>query len=177
MPYDREAAVELSGFQGTLKVYYTEEKRKPDEGRFFAKYTSDTLSPMEPYHVFLDTKGTGHYVGTILLAQGIHQDGTPFFEGDDSTATDGVFRMHGTGSEDYFNGGWYDIKGRWDTVMNLPLHGCLGYSHKLSRTGGYRFYLADKMPFENSIFECIEHGRTASGVPAYYVSIALYYKK
>ena len=50
---------------------------------------------------------------------------TYFFEGDDSTAIDGEFRIHGTGSEDFFNGGWYAMMDRWDGKLSLPLHGAL----------------------------------------------------
>ena len=44
-----------------------------------------------------------------------------FFEGDDLTTVDGELVIHGTGSEDSFNGGWYDVPGRWDGPVALPL--------------------------------------------------------
>ena len=53
---------------------------------------------------------------------------TLFFEGDDSTYVDNKMRLHGTGSEDYYNGGWYALLDRWDRGNSLPLHGCLDYS-------------------------------------------------
>ncbi|HEY2580819.1 MAG TPA: DUF2961 domain-containing protein, partial [Mucilaginibacter sp.] len=98
-----------------------------------------------------------------------------FFEGDDSTSTDGVTRIHGTGSEDYFNGGWYALMDRWDTKMSLPLHGALDYSLPFARTGGYRLYLDDKISFNNHIFHSIEHGPQGNKVPVDYTSMALYY--
>jgi hypothetical protein len=77
--------------------------------------------------------------------------------------------MHGTGTEDYFNGGWYALKGRWDTARSLPLYGCLGYSMSQGWSGGYRLMLSDKVPFEKGIYQAIEHGQTAvTGVPVYY---------
>ena len=84
-------------------------------------------------------------------------------------------RIHGTGSEDYFNGGWYALMDRWDTRMSLPLHGALDYSLPYSRTGGYRLYLNDKISFSKSIFQSIEHGPQGNAVPANYTSMALYY--
>jgi hypothetical protein len=98
-----------------------------------------------------------------------------FFEGDDSTSTDGITRIHGTGSEDYFNGGWYALLDRWDTKMSLPLHGALDYSLPFARTGGYRFYLGDKLSFNSHIFHSIEHGPEGNKVPVDYTSMALYY--
>ena len=66
-----------------------------------------------PY-TMLNVKGKGHFVGTVLQAQGLKTGMTIFFEGDDSTVVDGELRMHGTGSEDFFNGGWYALMDRWD---------------------------------------------------------------
>jgi hypothetical protein len=100
---------------------------------------------------------------------------TKFFEGDDSTSTDGVARIHGTGSEDYFNGGWYALLDRWDTKMSLPLHGALDYSLPFCRTGGYRLYLNDKLSFSNHIFHTIEHGPEGNKEPVDYISVGLYY--
>jgi hypothetical protein len=63
---------------------------------------------------------------------------TIFFEGDDKCYIDGELRLHGTGSEDYFNGGWYALPDRWDQGFSLPVHGSLNYSIPLARTGGFR---------------------------------------
>ncbi|MEP6728438.1 MAG: DUF2961 domain-containing protein, partial [Bacteroidota bacterium] len=111
----------------------------------------------------------------VLQAQGRNPGMTYFFEGDDSTVVDGTMRMHGTGSEDYFNGGWYALSDRWDGKLSLPLSGCLDYSLPYSRTGAYRFYLSDKISFEKSIFHSIEHGPSGNKVPVDYTSLGFYY--
>jgi len=100
---------------------------------------------------------------------------TYFFEGDDSTVIDGNPALHGTGSEDYFNGGWYAFQDCWDTRMSLPIHGALDYSLPYCRTGGYRLYLSDKISFENNIYHSIEHGPAHNAVPVEYTSLAFYY--
>jgi hypothetical protein len=119
--------------------------------------------------------GHGHYVGTILHAQGLKAGMTYFFEGDDSVAIDSSFRIHGTGSEDYFNGGWYAMLDRWDGSMSLPLHGSLDYSLPFCRTAGYRLYMSDKLSYEKSFFMSIEHGPAGNLFPVDYSSLALYY--
>jgi hypothetical protein len=48
---------------------------------------------------------------------------TPFFEGDDETTIDGQTTIRGTGSEDFFNGGWYDVPDRWEKNLSFPLSG------------------------------------------------------
>ena len=122
------------------------------EGKFYAYWKRNKSGAVagEP-HVMLDVKGKGHFVGTVLQAQGLKSGMTSFFEGDDSTVVDGELRMHGTGSEDFFNGGWYALLDRWDGAMSLPLSGALEYSLPLCRTGGYRFFIGDKISFRKKI--------------------------
>ena len=100
---------------------------------------------------------------------------TTFFEGDDVATIDGEMRMHGTGSEDAFNGGWYALLDRWDRAVSLPVHGSLDYDLPMSRTGGYRFFLGDRLSFEESIRLTIEHGPEGNAVPVDYTSVAYYY--
>ena len=100
---------------------------------------------------------------------------TLFFDGDDSTVVDGKLALHGTGSEDYFNGGWYAFPDRWDDAQSLPFHGSLAYNLPLCRTGAYRFYFADKIPFQHTLHHSIEHGPINNNIPAIYSSVAFYY--
>jgi len=187
MPFDRGARIDLiyrrpSGNVSAesksihVKIYYSFVKRDPvNEGKFYTRWFNDVKPAVGKPHVFLDVNGKGHYVGTLLQAQGLNPGMTVFFEGDDSTSTDGITRIHGTGSEDYFNGGWYALLDRWDTKMSLPLHGALDYSLPFARTGGYRLYLNDKLSFNNHIFHSIEHGPEGNKIPVDYTSLALYY--
>ncbi len=187
MPFDKSARIELvyrkpsagipsDGKLIRARIYYSPVKRDPaTEGKFYGRWFNDIKPAEGKPHVFLDVHGKGHYVGTLLQAQGLKPGMTTFFEGDDSTSTDGVTRIHGTGSEDYFNGGWYALLDRWDTKMSLPLHGALDYSLPFARTGGYRLYLNDKLSFNDHIFHSIEHGPEGNKVPVDYTSVALYY--
>lgn len=185
MPFDNKAKIELvyrldessslNPVKVSIRVLYSSEKRDPEnEGKFYTHWNKNNPQPGLP-HIFLNVNGKGHYVGTILQSQGKKPGMTYFFEGDDSTSIDGVFRIHGTGSEDYFNGGWYALMDRWDGNMSLPLHGALDYSIPYCRTGGYRLYISDKISFENHFFHSIEHGPVGNKVPVDYTSLALYY--
>lgn len=185
MPFDKEAVIELEYLKHTknvakeipvsVKIYYTDAVRTPGEGKLYAEWRRINNPPLGQPYPILDKKGRGHYVGTLLQAQGLNHGSTGFFEGDDRCYVDGELRLHGTGSEDYFNGGWYALPDRWDQAFNLPLHGCLGYSIPLARTGGYRFFLTDKIPFEREISLSIEHGPVNNNTPVDYTSIAFYY--
>ena len=185
MPFDKAARVELIYRKNSNKqplvrcaselIYSNVPRNKEKEGKFYAGWRANYLPEGTPPHVILKADGKGHYVGTLLQAQGLRPGMTSFFEGDDSTAVDGIPCIHGTGSEDYFNGGWYACPDRWDTRASLPIHGALDYSLPLCRTGGYRLYLSDKIPFEKNIFQSIEHGGDARGVPVDYTSVSFYY--
>jgi len=185
MPFNKQAGMQLinrnsskeaSAITIKAKIFYTKRKRDPEtEGRFYTSWNSNSLPEEGGPHIFLHTKSKGHYVGSILQASGLHAGITGFFEGDDSTVVDGNTIIHGTGSEDYFNGGWYAVHGRWDGRFSLPMHGALDYSATYSRTGGYRFYLDDKIPFNKEIYQSIEHGPVHNNIPAQYTSLALFY--
>jgi len=186
MPFDKSAKIELVQrdadnlsqipFNIIASIWYSSEKRDArQEGKFYARWEKILKEQPGRPHIFTDIRGKGHYVATLLQAQGLKSGMTIFFEGDDSTSIDGSFRLHGTGSEDYFNGGWYAMMDRWDDKMSLPLHGSLGYSLPFCRTGGYRLYLSDKLSFEKSFFHSIEHGPVKNDFPADYTSVGCYY--
>lgn len=181
MPFAQSAILTLSNKSQTavkikISVRYTLQQQDPlKEGKLYVKRKENELAAGDPSHEFLSVTGKGHYVGTILWAKGLKPEDTGFFEGDDSTVIDGKFILHGTGSEDYFNGGWYNIPGRWDSPRSFPLSGCLGYSLALSYTGGYRFYLGDKLSFTSSFYHGMEHGRQGNEETVRYKSLAFYY--
>jgi hypothetical protein len=186
MPFDRAAEIKIrynktkndpdeAYVSGT--VYYTEEKRQPaTEGKLYVQSRRHYNIPSGLSHLISDVKGKGHYIGTILATQGLQEGSTWYFEGDDRATIDGKVRLHGTGSEDYFNGGWYAVIDRWDRRMSLPIHGCLEYDLMTSRTGGYRFYLSDKLNFSEAFQLTIEHQPdTQNNVKTDYTSLGFFY--
>ena len=185
MPYDSSAEMKLiykkrEGVQQnpitvSSKVYYNNNSRNAiDEGKLYTVWRRE-IPDIGEFYTFLDTKGKGHYVGTVHHAQGLRPGMTLFWEGDDSTYVDGKMLLHGTGSEDYYNGGWYAILDRWDRGISMPIHGSLDYSLPMGRTGAYRFFLSDKMTFEKEIYHGMEHGEVGNDFPVDYATVAFYY--
>lgn len=123
MPFDKAAKIELV-YRGGIserkpvnihsRVFYNNQPRVAgEEGKFYINWKREEPSLGKPY-VFLEGKGKGHYIGTLLQSQATdYITFTEFFEGDDVTMIDGEMTVHGTGSEDYFNGGWYAQPGGW----------------------------------------------------------------
>ena len=186
MPFDKSAEIKLrydkskSGADDVMltgTIYYTDDKRDiATEGKFYVQSRRQYNIPSATPHLIADVKGKGHYVGTVLMSQGLQEGTTRFFEGDDRATIDGKLRLHGTGSEDYFNGGWYAVMDRWDRGISLPIHGSLDYDLMRSRTGGYRFYLSDKLNFDQSFNLTIEHQAEAeNNIQADYTSLGMFY--
>ena len=185
MPFDRSVSLKLlyerrEGIQQNpvpvnVKVYYNDNGRNiKEEGKLYTVWRREKPE-LGQFYTFMETKGKGHYVGTIHQAQGLRPGMTLFFEGDDTTYVDGKMRLHGTGSEDYYNGGWYALLDRWDRGISMPVHGSLDYSLPMGRTGGYRFFLSDKMSFEKEIYHGMEHGEVGNNFPVDYTSVAFFY--
>jgi hypothetical protein len=185
MPFRRLARIELvserpagsPAVEVEAEVVTSAIRLTTDEGRFYAHWRRENPCTEGRPYTYLRTTGRGHVVGVILQAQGLESGHTGFFEGDDRAVIDGELAVPGTGSEDSFNGGWYDVPGRWETRTSLPLSGCLDYKKPQARTGGYRFMLTDSYAYAKSIDYTIEHGPEGNAVPTDYASVVFFYSQ
>ncbi len=182
MPFERSARIELvseqasgPGIEVQADVALAPLGKAADEGRFYAHWHRENPTREGEPYTFLKTTGQGHVVGLILQAQGLEAGQTGFFEGDDLAIIDGQSVARGTGSEETFNGGWYDVPGRWENRVSLPLTGCLEYKKYLGRTGGYRWMIADAYSYKESIDFTIEHGPAGNKIPTDYTSVTYFY--
>jgi hypothetical protein len=184
MPFARSARIELVSDRATgppievrAEVTVASLPKAADEGRFYALWRRENPTRDGQPFTYLRTNGEGHVVGTILQEQGKTPGSTSFFEGDDQVVIDGELAIPGTGSEDSFNVGWYDVPGRWDGRASFPLSGCLDYKKHLARTGGYRLMITDSYSYKKSIDFTIEHGPAGNLVPTDNVSVTFFYSK
>ena len=182
MPFDERARVELasetssgSAIEVEAELLVTRIPRGRDEGKFYALWRRENPTTKGKPFTFVSTSGRGHVVGAILQAQGPEPGHTSFFEGDDVAILDGNLAIHGTGSEDFFNGGWYDVPGRWERRQSLPVSGCLDYKKHLGRTGAYRLFLTDALAYRESIDLSIEHAPTGNDLLTDYTSVTFLY--
>ncbi len=182
MPFKRAARIELVSERAGGEPLHLESEvvtssrgLMPDEGTFHAEWRRENPTVSGQPFTYLDVSGRGQMIGAILQAQGKEPGQTYFFEGDEQATIDGEMTINGTGSEDSFNGGWYDIPGRWSGRGSLPFSGCLEYTKQLSRTGGYRLFLGDAYSFRKSLRYTIEHGGEGNRVVTDYVGTTFYY--
>ncbi|MCA9232131.1 MAG: DUF2961 domain-containing protein, partial [Planctomycetales bacterium] len=182
MPYDQAAKIELVSEQTAgepveiqAEIVTDPTPRAADEGKFYALWRRENPTTKGKPFTFIETEGQGHLVGCFQQSQGFESGTTYFFEGDDQTTIDDELTIHGTGSEDFYNGGWYDVPDRWEKQLSFPLSGCLGYKKHLGRSGGYRLMLGDAYAFRKSILQTIEHSPTGNEVTNDYCGLTLLY--
>jgi hypothetical protein len=182
MPFERSARVELVSesqagppLELQAEVVVAAAGHRSNEGYFHALWRREHPTVKGQPFTFIDARGRGHVVGVVLQAQGLESGKTLFFEGDDQGWIDGKLCIHGTGSEDCFNGGWYDVPDRWEKRLSFPLSGCLGYQKHLGRTGGYRLMLGDAYAFREHIRLTIEHSGTGNDIPTDYCAVTYLY--
>ena len=138
-------------------------------GYFHAQYRSVDHTTAGKDYVVLDAEGSGQYVGMNLV---VPERGYTL-EGDERIFVDGArsAAIHGTGTEDYFNAGWYYEGGSFTT----PSHGApfvpTGAGVAFSQ---YRFHLGDLVPFSAAIKVSIEHAAVDDST-APYASVAYFY--
>lgn len=182
MPFDASARIELhaEGKTGQSIAIETETVFSPvpktaGEGKFYCLWRRENPTVKGKPFTFINTQGRGHIVGCIQQSQGMETGNTLYFEGDDQTTIDGRLAIHGTGSEDFYNGGWYDVPGRWETRKSFPLSGCLAYKKHLGRTGGYRLMICDAYDYKKSILQTIEHAPTGNEMINDYCGVTYLY--
>lgn len=184
MPFSRGARIEIEAADEAfdVKIGYQIEKYTADEVLYLSAFYNEALpaNDVDRPFLLLDTKGAGHYVGTFLMTEAkTHGDEQlpVWLEGDEVFTCDGEMRIHGTGTEDYFNCGWYSVPGRLNNPGSFPLHGFPQFSmSEIGKASAYRWHLSDPVPFKESIHVSVEHG-TNNTIVGDYRSVAFYYLK
>jgi hypothetical protein len=178
MPFARSARMALvnSGQTDTVDVRWNVlslplKMPMKDAGYFHAQWHRQTTVAGEYFHI-LQTNGRGHYVGEHTDMQG--DRGLGFLEGDEKIYTDGETfpSIYGTGTEDFYTGGWYFDEG----PFNLAYHGCTVKRDEISRVSAYRYQIQDCVPFQHDIKVDIEHGGTNDYPGADYSCVAYWYQ-
>ncbi len=191
MPFRKSCLITVTneGHRYVPDFFYHVDYRKyvslpADIGYFHAYYRQERPARKGQNYAFLDIKGTGHYVGTVLSV--LLTQISWFGEGDDLFYIDGasLADIYGTGTEDYFNSAW-DLRvdnGLWTgaPIVEGELPG--------SRISAYRWHVPDPIAFTRSIWAGIEHkgwtanpdGSVRAGFedrPDYFSSVAFWYQQ
>ena len=180
MPFHRHAriTVENRSTKPVSSFYYNIDVRTydrlPKDARYFhAQFRQVRTEAGRPVTI-LDTKGSGHYVGTLISMQSEQGEGISYLEGDERIFIDGerTPSIVGTGTEDYFSSGWYFITGEY----SAPYHGVTVKDEEHGRINAYRWHIEDPIPFKKSLLFQIEHGGTNDRPNVEYASVAFWYQ-
>ena len=160
LPFRKHINVTLSNESSTYPLpsfyYYLDWRRLddlPEDTMYFHAQYRQAMPAPPGHYTILDTKGEGHYVGTVYSVQQVETGW--FGEGDDFIYIDGseTPQLRGTGTEDYFNDAWGFRE------FNTPYHGVSLYEGIFAsdRLTAYRWHIQDPLPFRKSIRVTVEH--------------------
>lgn len=151
----------------------------PSLGYFYATHHAGPTEDGRDW-VFLSTEGQGRFMGVSHTMSSSQGDGNVrgYLEGDERIYVDGLRtpQWHGTGSEDFYEGGWYFDYGPFSAFTNgAPLEKIAGtYGCDYQCDSAYRLLIGDAIDFQSSISAGLEHGPD-NRHPAEYSSTAFWY--
>ncbi|WP_435861030.1 DUF2961 domain-containing protein [Streptomyces spiralis] len=122
--------------------------------------SADDQKAGQDYRI-LHAAGHGKFAGVALGMTG--PSNRAYLEGNEHVYVDGSATPdpNGTGTEDYFNSGWYFINGPYTLPLTgNPSHQAAGYGCPANTdcTSAYRLTIQDAVPFTSSITYDLEHG-------------------
>lgn len=161
MPFRKSIRIEIvnQSEKNISLLYYNidwiKKQRLPDDAPYFyAQYRQEYPAVHGKDYVILDTKGKGHYVGTVLSVR--TRSPSWFGEGDEKIYIDGEEKpsIWGTGTEDYFLSAW-GLQTTSTPYFGTPYFDQWGIVG--GHTSAYRWHLNDPLVFNTGIRVTIEH--------------------
>jgi hypothetical protein len=161
MPFRKSCRIEIEN-QSEKEIallYYNidwiKKDKIPDDTPYFhAQYRQEYPVQKGKDYLILDTKGKGHYVGTVLAVR--TRSPAWFGEGDEKIYIDGEAKpsIWGTGTEDYFLSAW-GLKTTSTPYFGVPYFDQWGIVG--GHTSAYRWHVSDPLVFNTGIKFTIEH--------------------
>ena len=161
MPFRKSARIEIvnQSEKPISLLYYNidwikKDKLPTDTPYFYAQYRQEYPCQHGKDYVILDTKGKGHYVGTVLAVR--TRSPSWFGEGDEKIYIDGEAKasIWGTGTEDYFLSAW-GLKTTSTPYFGVPYFDQWGIVG--GHTSAYRWHIQDPIVFNTGIKVTLEH--------------------
>jgi hypothetical protein len=137
-------------------------------------HAEDPVPVGRDYRIATREGAAGKYVGIVETMSGSLT--RAYLEGDERFHVDGSASpsLHGTGTEDYYNSGWYFLTGTYDRALwGNPTHAT---ADGRDLTGVYRVHVGDAVHYLNGARLGIEHGPDNRGGADRYSSLAFFYE-
>jgi hypothetical protein len=161
MPFRKSARVEIvnQGEKPISLLYYNidwikKDRVSRDTPYFYAQYRQEYPVQKGQDYLVLETRGKGHYVGTVLAVR--TRSPAWFGEGDEKIYIDREEKpsIWGTGTEDYFLSAW-GLKKTSTPYFGVPYFDQWGIVG--SHTSAYRWHVNDPIVFNTGIKVTFEH--------------------
>ena len=161
MPFQKSAKIEIvnQSSKPISLLYYNidwikKDSLPADTPYFHAQYRQEYPVAKGKDYLILETKGKGHYVGTVLAVR--TRSPSWFGEGDEKISIDGEAKpsIWGTGTEDYFLMAW-GLKLTSTPYFGVPYFDQWGIVG--GHTSAYRWHLHDPVVFNTGIKVALEH--------------------
>ena len=161
MPFRKSARIEIiNQSQKPISLLYynidwiKKESVPEDTPYFYAQYRQEYPVQKGKDYLVLETKGKGHYVGTVLAVR--TRSPAWFGEGDEKIYIDGedAPSIWGTGTEDYFLSAW-GLKTTGTPYFGVPYFDQWGIVG--GHTSAYRWHINDPLVFNTGIKVTFEH--------------------
>nr|WP_279581293.1 glycoside hydrolase family 172 protein [Fodinicola feengrottensis] len=166
MPFAQNATITLANTTGAaISGINTQVTVAPDPqwttaladgsaGYFTARSTYGATTPGQDW-LFADEGGHGKFVGVSESMRGTQGGGRGYLEGDERVYVDNSQspQLYGTGTEDYYEGGWYFRNGVQysDAFTGQPRNIKPDGSHPNDSTAVYRLMLGDAVPYQTAL--------------------------
>ncbi len=186
MPFASHAHLELEniGTQTVILAIRAEgsKGRAANAGELHADFQS-RHAPMQTGTRFpiATLAGKGRYVGTLVSLEGQADSALPvtspfnFLEGDDVLVVDGKQAGHGTGTEDFLDGGWYFEKGPFSSPFAAMI-AITDASSPVGQVTALRWQvMSDAVDFQRSLDLSLEYGTNRLNTAIDYSAVAFYY--
>lgn len=161
MPFRKRARIEIENQSDKpiSLLYYNidwikKDSLPDDTPYFYAQYRQEYPVQSGQDYVVLETRGKGHYVGTVLAVR--TRSPAWFGEGDEKIYIDGEAQpsIWGTGTEDYFLSAW-GLKTTSTPYFGVPYFDQWGIVG--GHTSAYRWHIHDPIVFNTGIKVTFEH--------------------
>jgi len=175
MPFARSIRISLHNRAAApVTVHFSpvhHDQRRVQDGYLHAEYRRS--GPDKGNHLITRVEGRGKYLGCFLGVTGLGKSWW-ILEGDEriwvDTATAPAW--HGTGLEDYFNGGWYYRGSVFGAFSG-------NFDRAPFRVGQFRHHMSDPVTFSSLFhmeFERMNDEQTGAPVSGFFESVAYWYQ-
>ncbi|HTU61011.1 MAG TPA: DUF2961 domain-containing protein, partial [Polyangiales bacterium] len=189
MPFAQSASVELvsaadAAHNIRVRLYGTDELPRGEWGRLHAALSE--LSEPQPGDRFSAAAVSGHgkYLGTLMYVRGQtdasrspRADELGFMEGDERLQIDGEVRALGTGTDNYFNGGFFFKNGPYSSPFSAVSQLAVDDETGTSETTMMRWtILSEAVTFDSELLLSFEIGADRPGTARDYAAVSFYYQ-